>query len=107
MDEGVISIFLDGNKLKEIEEAGLSDNIKEIDGKKTIQIPVSKKDKKKLAKGIEGLEFDAKGCCVLPREKEDLLFGLITELKTMDVMKVFTMKVFNPLAGKDVRSRVH
>ena len=107
MDEGMINIFLDDDKLKKLDDLGLAEDIKEVDGKKVIQIPVSKKDKKKLAKGIKELEFDSSGNCVLPKEKEDILFNLIIELKTLDVIKVFTMKVYNPLAGKEVRSKVN
>jgi hypothetical protein len=95
---------LDDEKLKKVEAAGLAGEIKEIDGKKTIQVGMSKMDQKKILKGFPGLGFDASNACVLPPDAENTLMGFVLDLKTSDVMKYAIMKLFNPLAGKALRS---
>ncbi|NTW36060.1 MAG: hypothetical protein HGB17_08010 [Syntrophobacteraceae bacterium] len=104
MADYYVNIPLDDEKLKKIEAAGLAGEIKEIDGKKTIQVGMGKMDQKKLTKGIPGLAFDASNACVLPPDSENILFGFVVDLKTCDVMKYAIMKLFNPLAGKPLRS---
>ena len=105
MADFYINVFLDDEKLKSIEEAGLSGEVKEIDGKKAIQVEVSKKEKKKLVKGFPDLTFDDSNACVLPEEGEKILMNIILELKVMDVMKVAIIKLYNPLAGRDISGR--
>ena len=105
MADFAINIFLDGDKLKKVEDAGLGDQIKEIDGKKTVQVPVTKKEKKKLVKGFADLAFDASNACVLPGEAEDTLLGFVLDNKSLDVMKFAILKLYNPLAGRDVFGR--
>jgi hypothetical protein len=100
-----INIFLDDEKLKKIEGAGLADVIQEIDGKKAIQADLSRKEKKKLEKGFPDLAFDASNACVLPEEAENTLLDIIVEMQTLDVMKVAIMKLYNPLKGRDVFGR--
>lgn len=104
MADYYINIHLDDEKLKKVEAAGLAGEIKEIDGKKTIQVGLAKMDQKKLVKGIPGLAFDASNACVLPPDSENILLGFVVDLKTTDVMKYAIMKLFNPLAGKALRS---
>ncbi len=104
MADYYVNIHLDEEKLKKIEAAGLAGEIKEIDGKKTIQVGMAKMDQKKLVKGIPDLTFDASNACVLPEASENILLGFIVDLKTADVMKYAIMKLFNPLAGKPLRS---
>jgi len=104
MADYYVNIFLDGEKLNKIETAGLAGQIKELDGKKAIQVGMSKMDQKKLAKGIPGLAFDASNACVLPEQSENILLGFVVDLKSVDVMKYAIMKLFNPLAGKSLRS---
>jgi hypothetical protein len=41
---------------------------------------------------------------VLPEAAENVVFNMIVDLKTVDVMKVAIMKLYNPLAGKSLRS---
>lgn len=105
MADFYVTIFLDDEKQKKIEEAGLAGQITEIDGKKAIQVEVSKKEQKKLVKGFPDLEFDASNACVLPEAAENTLMGFIAELKTLDVMKVAIIKLYNPLAGKALREK--
>jgi len=104
MGDYSINVFLKDEKLKKIEAAGMADKIVEIDGKKAVQVAMSQKDQKKLVKGFPGLKFDSKNACVLPPEAKDKLLGIITDMKTLDVMKFAIMKLYNPLAGKAPRS---
>jgi len=104
MADYLINVFLDGDKLKKIEDAGLKDKVTEIDGKKAVQVPMTQKDQKKLVKGFPGLNFGADNACVLPAEAEEKLVNIISEMKTLDVMKFAIMKLYNPLAGKAPRS---
>jgi len=104
MADYYINVFLDEAKKKSIEGAGLADNIVSIGGKEAIQVELTAKEQKKLAKGFSDLTFDDTKACVLPAEAEDKLVGIIAETKTMDVMKFAIMKLYNPLAGKAPRS---
>jgi hypothetical protein len=104
MSDFFINVFLDDAKLKKIEAAGLADKAVEIEGKKAIQVPMTAKDQKKLVKGFPDLTFDAAKACVLPPEAEEKLVGIVSDMKTLDVMKFAIMKLYNPLAGKAPRS---
>jgi len=104
MENYLINVFLDDAKIKIIEGAGLAGQVKDIGGKKAIQVPVSDKEQKKLAKGFPDLQFDASNACVLPAEAENKLMDIIAQMKVLDVMKVAIMKLYNPLAGKAPRS---
>ena len=105
MADYCINLFLDQEQQKKVEELGLGDHIQEIDGKKAVQVAMSKKDQKKLQKGFPGLEFDSSNACVLPDEAQITLADIILELKSLDVMKFAITKLYNPLAGKALRSR--
>ena len=100
-----INIFLDDAKLKQIEDAGLGDQVQDIDGKKAVQVEVNKKEQKKLVKGFPGLAFDASNACVLPEEAEQTLMGFITDNKSLSVMKFAIVKLYNPLAGRSISGR--
>lgn len=104
MSNYFINIFLDDEKQKAIEGIGLADKIVEIDGKKAVQVEMSPKEQKKLVKGFPDLTFDAANACVLPEEPENKLFGIVNDMKTLDVMKFAIMKLYNPLAGKAPRA---
>ena len=91
MGDYTINVFLKDDKLKKIQDAGMADKIVEIDGKKAVQAAMSQKDQK-LVKGFPGLNFDSKNACVLPPDAEDKLLGIVTEMKTLDVMKFAIMK---------------
>jgi len=107
MSECLINVFLDEEQQKKIEEMGLGDNIKEIEGKKAVQVVMSKKDQKKLQKSFPDLKVDSSNTCVLPDEAQITLLDIIFELKSLDVMKFAITKLYNPLAGKGLRSKVH
>ena len=105
MADYFINIFLDDDKLKQIEGAGLADQIQEIDGKKAVQVAVNKKEQKKLVKGFPDLTFDASNACVLPEAAEGTLMGFVTDNKSLDVMKFAILKLYNPLAGRSISGR--
>ncbi len=105
MADFYINVFLDDEKLKKIEDADVADQVKEIDGKKAVQVGMTKKDQKKLVKGFKDLTFDDSNACVLPEEAENTLMGIVTDMKSLDVMKFAITKLYNPLAGRDVFGR--
>ncbi len=105
MADAYINVFLDDERIQKLQEMGLADRIKEIDGKKAIQVEMSKKDQKKLVKGYPELTFDATQACVLSEQAEELLWKIITEMKSLDVMKFAITKLYNPLAGRDIFGR--
>jgi len=107
MADYCINVFLNDEIQKKIDEAGLGDQVKEVEGKKAIQIAVGKKEQKKLLKAFPDLEFDPSDACVLPGEAEKTLMDIILENKTLDVMKFAIVKLYNPLAGKAPRSKVY
>jgi hypothetical protein len=104
MADYYINVFLDDENKKKIEGVGLAGDIVTIDGKPAVQAGMSAKDQKKLLKGFPDLKFDAANACVLPAEAQTKLLGIITEMKTLDVMKFAIMKLYNPLAGKAPRA---
>lgn len=105
MADCYVNVFLDDEKLKKIEEAGLAGEVQDIEGKKAIQVVMTKKDKKKLQKGFKDLTFDDSDTCVLPEDGEQTLLDIILEMKSVDVMKFAITKLYNPLAGRDVFGR--
>jgi len=107
MADYLITVFLDDAKMKIIEGAGLAGQVKDLGGKKAIQVPLGEKEQKKLAKGFPNMAFDASNACVLPPEAGTKLVDIIGQMKTIDVMKVAIMKLYNPLAGKQIRSAQH
>ncbi len=70
MADYLINVFLDDAKMKTLEAAGLAGQVKDLGGKKAIQVPLGEKEQKKLAKGFPDLSFDAANACVLPPEAE-------------------------------------
>jgi hypothetical protein len=107
MADYCINVFLDDEQQEKIEEIGLGEHIKEIEGKKAVQVAMSPKDQKKLKKGFPGLEFDESNACVLPEDAQVTLMDIILNAKTLDVMRVAITKLYNPLAGKQIRSKVY
>ena len=89
-------------RCKKIEDAGLAGEIREIDGKKAIQVEVTAKEHKKLAKSFPDLTLDSSNAYVLPEQAENLLMNMIVSMKSMDVMKGAILKLYNPFAGKEL-----
>lgn len=102
MADYYITIFLDADKKKKIEDAGLAGEIQEIDGKKAIQVEVTAKEHKKLLKGFPDLTPDSSNAYVLPEQAETLLMNMIVSIKSLDVMKGAILKLYNPFAGKEL-----
>jgi hypothetical protein len=107
MSEYCVNVFLNEEEQKKIKELGLGDQIQDIGGKKGVKVAMGTKDLKKLQKGFPDLVFDSDDACELPDEASAKLVDIILELKTTDVMKFAITKLYNPLAGKAPRSKVH
>jgi len=105
MADYYINIFVDDEKQQKLEGVGLGGEIKDIGGRRAIQVPVTVKEQKKLVKGYPSLVFDASNSCTLPANAEQTLMDIIVSAKSIDVMKVAILKLYNPLAGKDLRTK--
>ena len=105
MGQYCINIFLGAEEESKINAAGLGDQILEIEGKKAVKVPVGDKEYKKLLKAFPDLKFDAGDACVLPDPAVKTLLDVITTSKTVDCIKVAISKLYNPLAGKELRSK--
>jgi hypothetical protein len=105
MADYCINLFLDPEQQKKMEALGLGEHIQEINGKKAVQVAMSQKDQKKLQKSFPDLEFDSSNACVLPEQAQITLADIIFNLKSLDVMKFAITKLYNPLAGKALRSK--
>lgn len=105
MADAYINIFLNDDKVKQLQETELAGQVKTVDGKQAVQVGMTSKDQKKLVKGYEGLTFDASNACVLPEKGEEILWKIIIDMKSIDVMKFAITKLYNPLAGRDVFGR--
>jgi hypothetical protein len=105
MADAYIKLILDDDRLKTLDEIGLADKVEDIEGQKVLRVEMTRKDRKKLAKGFEGLAFDATDTCVLPEDGDGTLWQIITEMKTVDVMKFAITKLYNPLAGRSISGR--
>ena len=107
MADYCINVFLNDEQEKKIRDLGLGDHIQEIEGKKAVQVSMSQKDQKKLQKGFPDIDFDSSNTCVLPEEAQLTLIDIILQMKSLEVMKFAITKLYNPLAGKDLRSKVY
>jgi hypothetical protein len=96
MADYLINVFLDDAKMKIIEGAGLAGQVKDLGGKKAVQVPLGEKEQKKLAKGFPSMAFDASNACVLPPEAETNLVDIIVQMKPSMAAKVAIMKLYNP-----------
>ncbi|MDF1590375.1 MAG: hypothetical protein P1P89_02575 [Desulfobacterales bacterium] len=105
MADAYINIFLNDDKIKQLQDTELAGQVKTVDGKQAVQVGMTAKDQKKLVKGYEGLTFDASNACVLPEKGEEILWKIILDMKSIDVMKFAITKLYNPLAGRDVFGR--
>ncbi len=105
----LIKMVLDDEKIKKLEEAGLGDHITELGGKKVVKIPLPDKNQRKFRKAFpETVLNDQTGeVDGLPEDATNLLFDVVIENKTVEVMHLFLMKAFKPLAGKALRSAIH
>ena len=107
MADYCINVFLDEEQQKKFEELGLGEHIQEVEGKKAVQVAMSPKEQKKLLKAFPDLSFNDSNACVLPDEAQITLVDIIMQTQTVDVMKYAITKLYNPLAGKAIRSKVY
>jgi hypothetical protein len=105
MSEYYINIPLNAELIANIRSAGMEQHITHNCEKKIIQICINVKEQKKLMKKFCDLKFDENNACVLPEESNKILMNLILQMQSLDVMKVAIMKLYNPLAGRDVFGR--
>ena len=105
MADCLVNVFLTDEEQKKVADMGLGDQILEVDGKKAVQVPMSKKDQKKLLRGFPDLTFDDANACALPDDAQKQLLDIVLDLETLDVMKFSITKLYNPLAGRAIRSK--
>ena len=105
----LINVFLDDEKIGKLEKAGLGDNITEAAGKKTIKVTLPQKNQRKFSKAFPNTILNEQTGEVdnFPEDAANLLFDVIIENMQMDVMHLFLMKAFKPLAGKELRRAIH
>ena len=108
-DDYFITIMLDDQKLKKLEEAGLAHHITEEGGGKVIKVTLPEKNKRKFSKAFKGTILNEQTGAIdnFPEDAATTLFDTIIEYKTLDVMQFFLLKAFKPLAGKEIRRAIH
>jgi len=102
-----VNIFLDEEIQKKLEDCGLGDQIKDIEGKKAVQVPLGRADLKKIQKKFPDVSFDDSNACVLPDDASKTIVDVILGTETVECMKVAITKLYNPLEGKPIRSKIH
>ncbi len=105
----LIKIVLDDEKIKKLEEAGLGGHIADVGGKKVVKVALPDKNQRKFRKAFPETVLNDQAGEVdgLPEDATNLLFDVVIENKTVEVMHLFLMKAFKPLAGKALRSAIH
>ncbi len=105
----LIKISLDDEKIKKLEEAGLGEHITEVAGKKVIKVTLPQKNQRKFGKAFAKAVLNDQTGEVdgLPQDATNLLLDVVIENKTVEVMPLFLMKTFKPLAGKELRRPIH
>ena len=108
-DNYFITIFLDDERVKKLEESGLADHISETDAKRSLKVSLPQKNQRKFKKAFPHALLNEQTGKVdeFPLDAADLLFDAIIEFKTLDVMQFFLLKAFKPLAGKEPRRANH
>ena len=105
----VITIMLDDEKVKKLEEVRLSNHITEESGGKAIKVPLPQKNQRKFKKAFPQVILNDQTGEVdkFPEDAAAMLFDSVIEHKTVELMHLFLLKTFKPLAGKELRHRVH
>jgi hypothetical protein len=105
----LITIMLDDEKVKKLEECGLAKHISEQGGGKVIKVALPQKNQRKFKKAFPKAIFNEQTGEVdkFPEDAADMLFDSIIENKTAEIMHLFLLKAFKPLAGRELRHRVH
>jgi hypothetical protein len=104
-----ISISLEDEKIKRVEEVGLSGHITEKGDNKEIRVTLPTKNQRKFRKAFPDAVFNDQTGEVdkFPEDAAAMLFDTVIEHKTLEVMHLFLLKAFKPLAGRELRHRVH
>ena len=105
----LIRVPVNDEKLKKLEEAGLGDQITEVGGKKVIQVTLPQKNQRKFSKAFPKSVLNDKTGEVdgFPEDAANLLFDVVIESKTVEVMHLFLLKAFKPLSGRELRRAIH
>ena len=108
-DDYLIKIVLDDEKAGKLSAAGLDSHIAEEKGNKLIRIPLFQKNQRKFRKAFKDAVLNDQTGEVdnFPQEAADLLFDAVIENKSTEVVHLFLMKAFKPLAGKELRRAMH
>jgi hypothetical protein len=105
----LITVPLDDEKIKKLEEAGLGGQITEVGGKKVIQVTLPQRNQRKFGKAFPKAVLNDKTGEVdgFPEDAANLLFDVVIENKTVEVIHLFLLKAFKPLAGRELRRAIH
>jgi hypothetical protein len=104
-----IRIVLDDERMRRMQEAGLGDHVTKTDAKKEIKVALPVKNQRKFRKAFPDavLNDQTGGVDKFPEDAAAMLLDAVIEHKTLEVMHLFLLKAFKPLAGKDLRRAVH
>ena len=104
-----ITLLLDEGKIEKLKRTGLDGTITEVKGKKAITVMLPEKNQRKFRKAFKDAVLNDETGEVdnFPQEAADLLFDVVIENKSTEVMHLFLMKAFKPLAGKELRRAMH
>jgi len=88
-----INIWINEDRLKRLQEAGLADMAQEaFAGLKKLAVPANEKQKEAILKKFPMAKFDSattKSIELLPRDVKDKIFDLVVMNKTLDVLDKF------------------
>ena len=88
-----INIWINEDRLKRLQEAGLADMAQEaFVGLKKLAVPANEKQKEAILKKFPMAKFDSattKSIELLPRDVKDKIFDLVVTNKTLDVLDKF------------------
>jgi len=103
-----IKILLDDEKVSRLQKAGL-DTHSEEEGKKTIKITLPQKNQRKFRKAFPQAVLNEQTGEIdnFPEDAATMLFDAVIEYKTVEVMHLFLLKSYKPLAGRVPRQKVH
>jgi len=104
-----ITIMLDDEKVKKLDEAGLSNHITEDGEEKAIKVVLAAKNQRKFRKAFPEAVLNEQTGEVdkFSTEAATILLDAVIEHKTVEVMHLFLLSAFKPLAGRELRHRVH
>lgn len=104
-----IKILLDDEKVSRLQKAGLDIHSAEEEGKKILRVTLPEKNQRKFRKAFpQAVLNEQKGeIDNFPEDAATMLFDAVIEYKTVEVMHLFLLKSYKPLAGRVPRQKVH